>query len=182
MAIYLLPFSLFNQHSVVVHTVVGLAFVVPFCVYVVRHIKAYWEFPSTHIKYSGYLAGAMTAVCSFSGLVLTYEGALGTRMEPTWQTLHILTTFGVLVFLAAHLIPLWIRARKGAPESLEGEMRVALRGHTRMTVGLTAAMLAVTLVLTAAVRPVVFANEFPDGYDLEPYEGASPFSPSLAMT
>jgi hypothetical protein len=182
LAIYLLPFSRFNQHSVVVHTVVGLAFVLPFVFYTWHHIRAYWTYPSTHIKYSGYLAAIMTAVCSVSGLVLTYEGALGTRLIPAWQTIHILTTFGVLVFLGAHLVPLWLRARKGAPDPAQGEVRIALRGHSYTTVGVSVGLLAATLVLTSVVRPVVFANVFPEGYDMQPYEGASPFSPSLAMT
>lgn len=182
LVIYLLPFSLFNQHSVVLHTLVGVLLVVPFVVYILKHIRAYWAYPSTHVKYSGYAAGVMTAVCCVSGLVLTYDASLGVRMTPVWRTAHILTTFGVLLFLGAHLVPLWMRARKGAPETAKGALRIALRKHTYTTIGATLALLALTWGMTAAVRPVVFANDFPEGYDLQPYEGATPFSPSLAMT
>ncbi len=182
LAIYLLPFSLFNQHSVVLHTLIGVLFVIPFVVYILKHIRAYWTYPSTHIKFSGYAAGLMTVVCCISGLVLTYDGALGVRLTPIWRTVHILTTFGVLLFLGAHLVPLWMRARKGAPDTASGALRIALRKHTVTTIGATLGLLALTWGMTVAVRPVVFANEFPEGYDLQPYEGATPFSPSLAMT
>ena len=182
LAIYVLPFSLFNQHSVVLHTLIGVLFLLPFVVYVVRHIRVYRSYPSTHIKFSGYAAGAMAMICCVSGVVLTYESALGTRITYLWQTTHVLTTFGVLVFLGAHLGTLWFRARKGSETTVEGALRIALRGHARMTAGVMVALFAVTGAMVVAVRPVTMANAFPEGYDLEPYDGATPFSPSLAMT
>ncbi len=132
LAIYALPFSLFNQHSVILHTLVGVLFLVPCVVYLMQHIRAYRSYPSTHVKFSGYAAGAMTVVCCVSGVALTFESALGTRITYLWQTTHILTTFGVLVFLCAHLGTLWARARKGTETTAEGALRAALRGHAAL--------------------------------------------------
>ncbi|MBI1950707.1 MAG: hypothetical protein HYS34_05005, partial [Acidobacteria bacterium] len=53
LSIYFLPFSVPNQWMVVVHTLAGLAFLVPAGVYQVRHLAVYWERPSSSIKVMG---------------------------------------------------------------------------------------------------------------------------------
>ena len=49
LSIYLLPFSTLNQHAVLVHSVIGVLWAIPFCVYMFRHVRAYWQYPLTHI-------------------------------------------------------------------------------------------------------------------------------------
>ena len=181
LAIYALPFSVFNQHAVVLHTLVGLLYVLPVLVYLVRHIRAYWTYPLTHIKFSGYAAGLMTLACSVSGILLTFESVLGTRITYLWRTVHVVTTFGVLLLLGAHLASLWARARR-THENEEPELVAGVRGYMGLMAGSTAVLLLVTGGLTLALRPVEMINEFPEDYEYDPYEGAGPFAPSLART
>src|SRR5574342_1424730 len=56
LSIYLLPFSVPNQVSVLVHTAVGLVCVVPFAWYQLRHWRNYRERQLTHVKLTGYFA------------------------------------------------------------------------------------------------------------------------------
>ena len=42
--------------------------------------------------------------------------------------------------------------------------------------------LVATVLLAVTVRPLQFTNEFPPGYEMQPYAGAGPFAPSLATT
>ena len=182
LAIFGLPFGVFNQHGVLLHTAVGLVFLLPLCWYLVRHVAAYWEFPLTHIKVSGYLAGAMTLACSASGVMLTYESVLGTRITYLWRTVHIVTTFGLILFLAPHLIALAVRNRSESAAEVEAQLSASAGGHARLALGASVALLLLTGALTVAVRPVTFDNAFPAEYDLSPYENAGPFSPSLATT
>ncbi|MCB9915135.1 MAG: hypothetical protein H6828_08305 [Planctomycetes bacterium] len=177
LVIYLLPFGVFAQHSVVLHTLVGLLFLAPFLVYAVRHVRAYWDFPLTHVKFSGYGAALMTLACSVSGVVLTWQSAFGTRIEYLWRTVHVVTTFGIVLLFGAHLVALVLRKREAG-----GELARAARGFSALTLGSSAGLLLVTGALTLVLRPVSFTNEFPTDYELTPYEGATPFSPSLAMT
>jgi len=181
LAIFALPFSVFNQHAVVVHTVVAVLYTVPAVLYLVSHLRTYWDFPMTHVKFSGYVLGIMTLVCGVSGFWLTAEGLVGTRITYFWRDLHIVATFGLLLFLVAHLGSLWARAKRPSERenaSLEG----ATSAWVRLTFGSFAGLMILTAAMTFVIRPVVFANDFPDDYDMSPYEGAGPFSPSLAMS
>jgi hypothetical protein len=180
LALFALPFSVFNQHALVVHTLVGLVYLPPLVLYLARHVRAYSSFPATHVKFSGWAGLLLLGLCVVSGLVLTWEAALGTRITALWHTLHLFTTFGLVVLLGAHLASAYVRA--GGARSADEEFRAATRGHRRVSVGVALGGLAVVGALTLVVRPVAFMNEFPDDYEGEPYAGAGPFSPSLATT
>ena len=181
LSIFFLPFSVFNQHAVVLHTLVGVLYVVPFGVYMARHVRAYWSFPLTHVKLSGYLALAMALPCIVSGVVLTWEGLFSTRITYAWRAVHIVTTFGLVLFLAVHLVPLWLRSRR-AQDAVAPELRGAISGHAWTNAFSLGAFSLGLASLCALVPPVAMVDEFPPGYELEPYPGATPFSPSLATT
>ena len=72
-AIFALPFNLWNEHAVVTHTAVGLLFALPLAWYLVSHVVACWTYPLTHTKFTGWASGLMVVVCSLSGVVLTWE-------------------------------------------------------------------------------------------------------------
>ena len=86
LAIELLSFSVFNQHAVLTHTLLGLVFLPVFLVFNVRHVRAWWDFPMTHVKFTGWAATFVTAVCVVSGVVLTWQGAFGTAISYAWRT------------------------------------------------------------------------------------------------
>ena len=182
LAIYLLPFSVFNQHGVLVHTAVGMLFLAPLLWYLVKHIRAYWEYPFSHLKFSGYCSGVVMIACCFSGVVLTWESAFGTRISELWRMVHIVTTFVLLVLLTAHLVPLMLRARKASVLAHSGELPGAIRAHMTRATGWTAVCLFGTVLLSVLVRPVTFANTFPEEYDQNAYGDKGPFAPSLATT
>lgn len=177
------PFTVFGQHALLLHTVLGILFLAPLAVYLVRHLRAYWEYPFTHVKASGWLTAGVLAVCCFSGVVLTWEGALGTRISYAWRTVHVASTFGLLLLLAAHLVPLLWRQRKGSLDPSAADVGAAMRGHARSALALSAAGMLAAGGLAALVRPVEFHNEFPADYET-PYEGGGsrPFAPSLSTT
>ncbi len=181
LAIFALPFSVFTQHAVIVHTAVGIVFLVPFVWYLVRHVAAYWRYPLTHVKFTGYVAGLMAVVCSLSGVVLTWESAFGTRITYLWRTVHIVTTFGLILFLVPHLATVLARERRaktaGAPDLAAG-----IRGHGRVALVCAGTCLLSIAFLTATVRPVSLDNSFPDDYDRYGDPDAGPFAPSLATT
>jgi hypothetical protein len=181
-SIELLPFSVFNQHALVTHTLLGVLFTPLFAIYVVRHVRAWWDFPSTHIKLTGWASGAMALVCVASGLVLTGEGAVGRSISHAWRIAHTLSTYGVLVFLTPHLVALVVRERRKRAEPNAASLLADMRAHLRAASFPLAAGAAATLLLCVLVRPASFVNEFPAGYDREPYSGAGPFAPSLAQT
>ena len=182
LSIYLLPFSVFNQHAVLVHTLVGLLYLLPFGIYAGQHVRSYWSYPLTHVKFSGYLSSAMALPCLVSGLVLTVQSVATPGITELWRTIHVVTTFGLLTFLALHLLPLCLRARR-AGQTVEGlPLQQAVSGHVRRLLGGSIALLLLTGGLCFLLPPVAMVDEFPEGYVMQPYAGASPFSPSLAMS
>jgi hypothetical protein len=182
LSIRFLPFSAFNQHAVLTHTLLGLAWTPLAALYLVRHLRAYWSFPLTQIKFTGWIAAGMTLICAASGWVLTGQGLVGTRITYVWRTIHLLSTFGLLLFLVPHLLALIARARDRSREPASAEVLDHARVHGRTATLAVGLGLLATLVLTLLVRPPAWRNEFPSDYALSPYEGAGPFSPSLAMT
>ena len=180
LAVFALPFSVFTQHALLVHTLLGILFLPVAAIYLARHMAAWLAFPLTHIKFTGYVAGAMVLVCAVSGVWLTVEGALGTRITYAWRTVHIVTTFGLVLFLVPHLVAVFLR--KAAADGDGAALGRARSAWTRFSLGSATLAMIPVILLSVALTSFPFNNEFPEDYEQSPYEGAGPFSPSLATT
>jgi len=126
--IWLLPFSVPSQISVLVHTAVGVLFLVPFLFYQARHWWIYRARPLSHYLITGYIAFAVVALNAASGVVLTYQALFGKLISYAWDTVHIVTTFGILAFLIPHVALLIARDRKGRTEHAQAVLLPALGG------------------------------------------------------
>jgi hypothetical protein len=62
LSIWLLPFSVSNQVTVLLHTVAGLVFIIPYAWYQIRHWLIYRQQSMTHVKLNGYFSLAATLV------------------------------------------------------------------------------------------------------------------------
>jgi hypothetical protein len=181
LSIYLLPFSIPNQWMVIVHSLIGIVFLVPALVYQVRHLAVYWSRPSSSIKWMGYLASAATLVAIVSGVVLSWQALLGRRIGYAWDTTHIISTFALVAFTLPHVVIILLRDRRlGFRADSEGLLRAQRRALAR-----TAAATLVCFVLVGvgwAVYPGDrMANTFPAEYSFK-YGKDRPFAPSLAKT
>src|SRR5690606_4185299 len=88
LAIWLLPFGLFPQWTVLLHTGVGVLTLIPVGLYLVRHWRQYRQHPLNDVSLVGYVAGIALSVCLLSGLVVTWQALLGTRSDPAWRLVH----------------------------------------------------------------------------------------------
>jgi len=177
--IWLLPFSVSSQISVLVHTAAGILFLVPYVFYQARHWWIYRGRPLSHYLITGYVAFAAVVLNAASGLILTYQALFSKLISYTWDTVHIVTTLAILAFLIPHVVLVMFRDRKGRTE----HARAVLAAEKRWVRGALAwsiAGLAFVGVLSGLHDPVQWVNEFPEDYHYE--EGRSPFSPSLATT
>ncbi|MDX1674349.1 MAG: multiheme c-type cytochrome [Longimicrobiales bacterium] len=180
LAILFLPFSVGNQVTVLVHTLVGVVLMVPYAVYQFRHWRVYREARLTHVKLTGWFSLAAAVVAIVSGLVLTAQAMFGTRISYVWDTIHIVATFGVLAAVAPHVLALVVRNRVGATE-LAARVRSAERRMGLRTLGLTVA-LSVPIALGAGLYSAPeLMNELPEDYSFL-YGEDRPFAPSLART
>ncbi len=179
LSIWLLPFSVSNQLMVLLHTLGGLVFLVPYLVYQWRHWQAYRDRPLSHYSVTGYIAFGATLLNVISGVILAWQAWFGTRISYFMDGVHIVTTVALLAFVLPHVVLLMVRSKKA---SFPGSAEV-LTAERRWVVGsLSLAAVGFLLLLGAgfAYTPVEWDNEFPEDYAFA--EDRSPFSPSLAMT
>ncbi|HMB71856.1 MAG TPA: hypothetical protein VKU85_21275, partial [bacterium] len=179
LAIWLLPFSVPSQLLVLLHTVAGLLFLVPYLAYQASHWWKYRQRSWSHSLLTGYVAFAAVLLNAVAGVVLTWEGVFGTRITYAWSTVHLVTTFAIVAFFLPHVVILLVRDRRSRATGFA----TLLRAERRWTVGVLGTNLAALALLvagTALYRPVEWNNEFPPDYEWD--ESTSPFRPSLANT
>ncbi len=181
LSIYLLPFSVTNQVLVLIHTVGGVIFLVPAFWYQLRHWLVYRKAGMTHVKLLGYLGLAVTTVALVSGLVLTYQAALGTRINYTWRTVHIISTFALVASVVPHIVLILFRDYKARANAAMAAILQAERRFGRHVGVFLGTSLAVVLMVVYAYQPVELNNTLPEDYNYL-YGEDRPFAPSLAKT
>ena len=177
LSILLAPFGVPNQVMVLLHTVLGIAFLIPCGWYLVRHFRQYLRSPVSHNLVLGYLGGGVLIVCSVSGVVLTAQAAFGTRISYAWDTVHIVTTFAILAFGLPHVFWVALKERKARTAEMPSTAGHYGKGVLVVTLG----SLAAVALAIVAYRPVRLRNEFPADYSFK-YGADRPFAPSLART
>ena len=181
LSIYLLPFSVSNQVMVLLHTAIGLVFLVPFAWYQIRHWRLYQPRRMSHVKLTGYFAMGATIVAIVSGLVLTWQAVFQTRISYGWDLMHIVATFALIASVLPHVVVLIVRAARPENGALTAPI---LAGAKRFGMGtlIVAAPLFVAVALLAwAYEPPALVNELPADYSYV-YGPDRPFAPSLART
>lgn len=179
LSIWLLPFSVSNQIMVVLHTAVGLVFIIPFTWYQIRHWLAYRRMSISHVMLTGYFAMAATLVAIVSGIVLTYQALLATRISYGWDLVHIVGTLALIASVTPHIVTLVVRAVKAAGPA--EEVVLAAKRYGRNSALVCAGLFAVVALLAYAYEPTPLVNDFPTDYSFL-YGADRPFAPSLART
>ncbi len=181
LAILLLPFSVPNQITVILHTVVGLGFIVPAGWYLVRHWLRYWQKPISHIQVLGYAGGVLVALCGVSGVVLTTQAALRARISYAWDAVHILTTFALVAFVVPHVLLIALRERKAKDLAENGTVLQAATHYAKGTLLWVLVFGALVALGWLSYRPLGLRRGFPPDYSFK-YGKGRPFAPSLATT
>jgi hypothetical protein len=174
LAITFSPFHAAVQWSVIVHTAVGTATLLPLAWYCARHAYDYRTYAWSHNVVLGYAGLLALAVCSLSGVVLTWQGLFGIRITGWLRQTHLVSTFATLGAILPHLFFSWVRARR---ENRAG----AVVAYWVRTFGATAVGIVVIVGLTLSYSGVKYVNEFPSDYNFL-YGTNRPFAPSLART
>jgi len=180
LAIKYLSFSIATQGMVLVHTVGGLIFLLPYAVYQWRHWRNYRRVQMNHLKVTGYLAMVATQVASVSGVVLTVQAAFGTRISYAWDTLHVVSTWALVASVLPHVVLIPLRDRRVDKDRIGA----VLGAQRRYGVALVVVTLVLTLPTVAWIsmsRPEPWHNEFPADYSWS-FGKDRPFAPSLATT
>ena len=181
LSIWLLPFNVPNQVMVLVHTLAGVVFLVPCVWYLIRHWARYWRDRMSHIQLLGYFAAVALVLCLVSGLVLTYQSVLGTRISYAWDTVHIITTLATLAFGLPHLLLIVFRDRKTRETGAIVQVPETAGHYGKAALIFALTCLAVVAIAAYAYQPIRIQNKFPPDYSFK-YGKDRPFAPSLAKT
>jgi len=114
LAIYLLPFSEFNQFGVLLHTVLGVAMVAPVGWYVAQHWWRRFRGNFNHYQLLGYVSAVALIVLFVTGFVLTWQAMFGVRIGYAWDLVHNIVGFVFVAGLGAHLLTLLLRRSNNA--------------------------------------------------------------------
>lgn len=180
LAILLLPFSVPNQMMVLLHTVAGIASVVPYAWYQARHWKIYRAIRLSHVKLTGYFAMAASIALIVSGLVLTAQALFAVRISRAWDLAHIVATFALIASALPHIVTLIIRASRGGAAAAT-PVRAASHGFGFVTLALTLSLFVPVALATVFYRPPRLVNALPADYSFQ-FGRDRPFAPSLART
>jgi hypothetical protein len=175
LVITLAPFHGAVEWSVLLHTAVGLATLVPLTWYFVVHWADYRRFALSDVVLLGYVAVAALLVTSISGLVVTWQGLFALRMSPLWRNIHLISTLAALAAALPHVALVYIRVRA------KRETAVPARGIMLRSLLPTVAGLLAIAGLTLLYAGPRYVNELPEDYQFV-YGEDRPFAPSLAVT
>ncbi|MDP6541853.1 MAG: cytochrome b/b6 domain-containing protein, partial [Phycisphaerales bacterium] len=179
LAIMLLPFSPFNQFNVLLHTVLGIAMIIPVIWYCIRHWAVRRKGKLSHYQLLGYISVALLLACFVSGIVLTWQGIVGPVIGATWDMVHLVSGFAMAVFIIIHLLSVVIR--KINKEDSKRTLSLARGQYYRWSVGVTALFFAGTWIWSTIYTDPPTANAFAEEYNWK-YGEDRPFAPSLART
>jgi len=104
-AVWLLPFGVFGQLCLLLHTVVGGIAVAAFAAWQLSHWLAGRALPRTLRKICAYAGFWLFAVSAVTGFVVAWQAAFGRYMSHLWDSLHLWTGIFALPFLAYHVWP-----------------------------------------------------------------------------
>ncbi|MCH7521200.1 MAG: cytochrome b/b6 domain-containing protein [Candidatus Marinimicrobia bacterium] len=181
LSIYLLPFSIANQVQVLLHTAVGLIFIIPYTWYQLRHWRIYRPNVTSHVKITGYFALIATFAALISGLILTFQAVFATRISPTWDLVHIVATFALIASVLPHIFVMVLRAFNGRRIPAVAPLWGAVKRFGLNAIIVFGGLWAVVALLAFAYEPLKYVNELPDDYSYL-YGPDRPFAPSLATT
>ncbi len=174
LGIYLLPFSVFNQFSVILHTLLGVMMLLPVGWFVLRHWRVRKRGRLSHHQLLGYGALAFLLICSVSGLVLTWQGLAGPAIGYSWDLVHLLTGIALPLFLLVHLASIIVGKARPDRALLGARRRYYL--HSVLGSGL---LLGVCGLWAVAYEEPALIRGFAQDYNWR-FGEDRPFAPSMA--
>jgi hypothetical protein len=168
------PFSATVEWTVLLHTAVGILLLIPLIWYSWIHWKDYKHYRMSDIVLLGYVMLAALVLCLLSGVVVTWQGLFGIRMAPIWRTIHLYSTYALVVTGLLHVVLLYFRIRKNRPAGFS-------RPIVGQSAGWTVVAVAVVGVLAFVYPGQQYVNKLPEDYSYL-YGEDRPFAPSLAVT
>ncbi len=172
--VYLAPFSEFNQYGVLLHTGIGLIWMLTFLWYSIHHWSRRFRSNFNHVQLLGYIGFVLILACILTGVWLTVEATLGQRISYGWSVAHLYTGLALILATVMHLAVIWGR-------NPDADLPFIKRRFLRLVAGGSVALLIVQAAIPIMNPATETNNVFPADYTF-PYGEDRPFAPSLGHT
>ncbi len=173
--ITLLPFGIYVQYSIIIHTSVGLVALVPLVAAVYLHWQRRKGDAPVPVARTAMIAIAALVACVATGLVISAMALFGTWVPRWLDTVHLVSALVLGTLVAVHLAPIVARYR-----NTEASPRRAPRKRFVATgVGVILVLFAVTGLLSQAQTEPQQFQAFSDDYNW-PHGDDRAFWPSRA--
>ena len=159
--ITLLPFGVYAQYSIIVHTVVGVVSLLPLIAAIYLHWQRRKGDAPAPIARTAMLAIAVLVVCLFTGLLITAMALFGTWVPGWVDTVHLVSALVLGALIAMHLAP--IVARYGKTEA--SPRRAPRKRFVATGAALILVLFAVTGLLSQAQTEASQFQAFDDDYN-----------------
>lgn len=176
--IYFLPFSVFNQYSVLLHTCIGILSMVPVGWYCYQHWLVRKDGNFNHYQLLGYGSFLFLVVCIISGIVVTVQAVFGNRISILWDLTHILSGLLFFALILIHIFILVFRKTKTLP--YQQELHHAKRLFYRRSVTGCFIFLVISMGLVYLYPHTQWEHSFVSDYNWR-FGKDRPFAPSLAQ-
>jgi hypothetical protein len=159
--ITLLPFGVYAQYSIIIHTIVGVVSLLPLIAAIYLHWQRRKADAPAPIARTAMLAIAVLVVCLFTGLLITAMALFGTWVPDWVDTVHLVSALVLGALIAMHLAP--IVARYGKTEA--SPRRAPRKRFVATGVALILVLFAVTGLLSRAQTEPSQFQAFAEDYN-----------------
>jgi hypothetical protein len=173
LAIWLMPFGLFSQYSILVHSLIGGLTCVPVVWLIYLHWQKRRREISTLVRRVANSATVMALLCILTGILVSLQAAFGTWVWPSLQNGHLITGLLLGLLLTLHLVPVSVSGRQPDEKTdSTGDGR-----HIAVASVSILILLAFPQLLAWSTRAPAVFQAFGDDYDWE-FGPDRPFWPS----
>lgn len=175
LAVELMPFSVFAQYSILVHTIVGLVSIGPLLAIEYYHWQRRKGDATTVIARVAVAAMLTLGFCLLTGLLITGMALFGIRVAGIASTLHLVSALLLGALMISHLTPIVRRYGRTAPSPRRApRKRFVFTGFVIVVL-----LFALTGTLTKMRVAPEYFQPFADDYDWA-HGDDRPFWPSRA--
>ncbi len=157
----LLPFGVYTQFSIIIHTTVGLVAVIPLFAAVYLHWQRRRSDAPVPVARAAVVAVAAMGVCVLTGLVMTAMALFGTWVPDWADTVHLVSALVLGALIIVHLAP--IVGRYGKAEA--SPRRAPRKRFVATGVAIILVLFAITGFLSQAQDEPDQFQAFSDDYD-----------------
>ena len=177
LTLYLLPFSRFNQISLILHAILGVLMLLPIIWYSITHWLKRKGGNFSHFQLLGYLSVVLLLISFISGSVVTWQGLVTERLETLWDLMHLVSSLVFSVFVVLHLTTLIFRnfGRLGPSKDLVSARR---KFYFNSLLGTGLFFIVCFIALGIYEKPQI-SKSFSENYNWR-FGEDRPFAPSFA--